>query len=411
VTQLHKPTPISATDSTTQGVTGGAPFVAQGFKFLKKPRVCFFVAGGKLLSGQRLATTLIIDALSDEIDSTIVELPTLDRGPFQHVRFLGGLFRSWIECCRAARQSDIFHFSLGQTWTAFVRDAVPLLIVSLFKRSGRRLFSLNGHLFTFWKPGSLKARVFRALLDRGSCVTVVGPTEKIVLREVIGVRRAEIIILDNPSELPPTSLEHVQAKHRETEPVKLLFLSNLFETKGYPLFLDALLALSQKSGPRIEATLAGVFANDKYVERFKTSEHARAWINTTIAAINSSARVTVRWIQGARGVLKAQLFREAHLFILPTTYPVEAQPLVLLEAMASGCAIITSKIGEIPSTAVQDSAVLLETLTTEALVSAIESLIPAERRLYTAECGLRLFQSRFSHTRYIQNWKCFLRLS
>jgi glycosyltransferase involved in cell wall biosynthesis len=63
--------------------------------------------------------------------------------------------------------------------------------------------------------------------------------------------------------------------------------------------------------------------------------------------MNQSGRIQLEWIRGARGAEKQALFEQAQIFVLPTQYPVEAQPLAVLEAMAHGCAIVTTDVGEL----------------------------------------------------------------
>jgi glycosyltransferase involved in cell wall biosynthesis len=50
----------------------------------------------------------------------------------------------------------------------------------------------------------------------------------------------------------------------------------------------------------------------------------------------------VRYHGVVHGELKRRLFAEAHVFCLPTYYPYEGQPISILEAYASGCAVITT---------------------------------------------------------------------
>jgi glycosyltransferase involved in cell wall biosynthesis len=50
----------------------------------------------------------------------------------------------------------------------------------------------------------------------------------------------------------------------------------------------------------------------------------------------------MRYHGTVHGARKQELLREAHVFCLPTYYPYEGQPISILEAYASGCAVITT---------------------------------------------------------------------
>ena len=81
-----------------------------------------------------------------------------------------------------------------------------------------------------------------------------------------------------------------------------------------------------------------------------SEQEARSWIEGIAAQINSYEKITVSWKEGALGGEKLDLFRGSTSFAFPSQHKVEARPPVLLKAMASGCAIITSTVEEIPST-------------------------------------------------------------
>jgi glycosyltransferase involved in cell wall biosynthesis len=89
---------------------------------------------------------------------------------------------------------------------------------------------------------------------------------------------------------------------------------------------------------------------------------------------------------------------------------VEAQPLVLLEAMANGCAIVSSAVGEIPSTLDSSCAILLDDPTTAHVADALQALLgePA-RRLDLGLAARRRFEDRFSRPAYISRWQDIFR--
>ena len=93
------------------------------------------------------------------------------------------------------------------------------------------------------------------------------------------------------------------------------------------------------------------------------------------------------------------------MFVFPSRFPVEAQPLVLLEAMASGCALVTSTVGEIPSTLGEGTALLLDVTTPTAIADAIEQLIRDDaERTALALAGLHRVRTTFSLDRYASTW-------
>jgi glycosyltransferase involved in cell wall biosynthesis len=107
--------------------------------------------------------------------------------------------------------------------------------------------------------------------------------------------------------------------------------------------------------------------------------------------------------------VKAKLFHDAQIFVFPSRYPVEAQPITLIEAMAAGCAIITSKVGEISSLVDETCAVMLEEVTAVAVASAIERLaLSPELRRDLAIAARARFASLFCPERHYQDWHSLL---
>ena len=126
-------------------------------------------------------------------------------------------------------------------------------------------------------------------------------------------------------------------------------------------------------------------------------------IESLISKTNNDGRINVLWIKGAYSTEKQELFKKTHIFVFPSR--IEAQPLVLIEAMASGCAIISSKAGLIPSMLGDNAAVLLENLSHEEIAKQTANLINNQHeRNSLAQTALERFRKLFSSSIYEKNW-------
>lgn len=376
--------------------------------------IWFCFADPKGFSGQKAATELVIAGLTRRgwrcrrLPQPVLERQTGGRGALP--RYLAHLLGAWLRSLRLILgRGDGLCVNIGQTRTAFVRDAIPLLAGSLGLGRERILITLNSGLFMSWTAGSLDARVFQFLLGRAGTVTVNGERQRQRLIE-LGLERERLVIVVNTCTLEPIGVPDLARKQALAgstgRPVRLLHLSSLIDTKGFPEYLEALLALSREEGGSIEATLCGPLVASDFSSRFPRIDDAAAWIEAQIRAINASTRVKATWIKGATGDAKQALFRDADIFVLPTRYAVEAQPLVLLEAMASGCAIVTTTAGEITTVLDAQSAVLLDSATSDMLLAALRSLIGdrnARNRLSTAAHGR--YVSRYGIERHLDHWE------
>lgn len=112
--------------------------------------------------------------------------------------------------------------------------------------------------------------------------------------------------------------------------VTLGHLSNLTAEKGAVRFVDLFMKL-RSEGLDIAARMAGPVGDG----------------DTTAAIERAKAAYPAdfEWIGPVYGEAKAAFYRSIHAFVFPTRYVNEAQPLVLLEALASGAAILATDRG------------------------------------------------------------------
>lgn len=123
------------------------------------------------------------------------------------------------------------------------------------------------------------------------------------------------------------SMRQLREKLALTGPIRILYLSNLLPGKGYDDLLSALTLLPPDVLQRLQIDFAGGFETAADQQAFQR-------------AIQSMPQVTYHGT--VQGEVKRRLLRQAHLFCLPTYYPYEGQPISILEAYASGCAVLTT---------------------------------------------------------------------
>lgn len=376
-------------------------------------RFCYAHPPG--FSGQRAATETVIQGLAARGWKTLrLPQPVFTRGSgdgLAPARYGLGLLGSWLRALSLVVARDGWLcVNLGQTRTALIRDAVPLLLGRLGLGRARVVVSLHGSLFMQWADNRPEYRLFRLLLRHCGAATVLGERQKERLI-ALGMPSRRIRILVNSCDLEPLTHEAVLAKHAPGggHPVRLLHLSSLIDTKGFPEYVEALASIATRPGPAVEAVVCGRAVASEFADRFADALSAERWLQEKIQQINLGARARLTWIRGAMGSEKADLFRRADIFVLPTRYAVEAQPLVLLEAMASGCAIVTTRAGEIPTILDEETAVFLDEVSAAAVSASVESLLadPARRQRLGAAAHAR-FVAEFAPARHIDAWEALL---
>jgi len=153
------------------------------------------------------------------------------------------------------------------------------------------------------------------------------------------------------------------------ERVRLLFVGGEFERKGGPLLLE-------------------VFASH-------FGDRAELHLVTKSAPAGLPANVFVHDALGSGDPALRELYRQADIFVLPTTS--DLMPWVLLEAMASSCPVVTTPVGAIPEM-VRDgeTGLLVPVGQADALAAAIRTLIadPGLRRAMGAR-GRQVIEARY----------------
>ncbi len=169
-----------------------------------------------------------------------------------------------------------------------------------------------------------------------SCKTIdriiaLSETQKKEISDLYGISENRITVAGNGFD---SRLFHPGQKPA-IPPVKLLYAGKLSSAKGVPWLLQSLSIMSNRlsgndlpdGNPPFHLYLAGSGTGDEY-EHCKSLANAMKDRVTLLGAINQE--------------VLAGLMRQCHLFVLPSFF--EGLPLVLLEALASGCKVITTSL-------------------------------------------------------------------
>lgn len=227
-------------------------------------------------------------------------------------------------------KSKIIYLTPGQTFFGVVKYA---LFIFLSKVLGKEIvIHVHGnHLGEEYKSlTGMKKKIFRALLK---------PTSKgIVLSESLEgnmspfIEHEKIHVLYNFVEdyLYANNEKVIDEKLKLLKP-QIIFLSNLMEEKGIFEVLNSLKAL-EKLDFDYEAKIAG-----------NIDKNSEERINAYFKELKNTEYIGV-----VSGDEKIDLLSWGNVFILPTYYKMEGQPISILEAMATGNIIITTNHAGIP---------------------------------------------------------------
>ena len=304
---------------------------------------------------------------------------------------------------RNASQSDILIINAGQTPVALAL-AISQAVIGRISGVRSIILTLHGNWFVSWQPHGPKGLLFGLLLRYASRVTALGGEQARALQKW-GIPREVVKVIPNTAGMKAIPRRLLISKHQNPDKIIILFLSNLIDTKGYREYLEALRILGKAYSGKIRAFLCGKITITSYSENFRTRTEAEKDLMRLIRA-TENAGIDLTVVNGASGSEKDRLFRNAHIFVLPSR--IEAQPISIIEAMASGAVVIASNIGEIPDQ-VADSGLILIDTKPQTISNAIESLmVNPGGCLNLAEKALTGYEKRFSPIVIAEAWRSLL---
>lgn len=139
------------------------------------------------------------------------------------------------------------------------------------------------------------------------------------------------------------------------EGLQLLFVGAIHREKG---ILELLHAIEQMPALRCHLNICGKLTDNS--------------IKDEVESLKAKLSDQVSFLGYVSGENKTLLFRQSDVLVLPSYH--EGLPLVILEALGAGCAIIATKVGAIPEVLFDENVLWIEKESTESLISQILNL-------------------------------------
>ncbi len=202
-------------------------------------------------------------------------------------------------------------------------DLIYVLISKLF----RRPIYIHHHSYAYINKPSRLSRCLFALVRKESHI-VLSPKMALSLNRVYGLDPLAVRVVSNAAFYRSDDAYAVQ--RNEAAPLQLGFLSNITFEKGITEFFAVLDELTRR-GIAYQAHIAGPVAPE-----------AR---QTFELLLQSTAHV--QYAGPLYGEDKERFYRQLDIFLFPTRYVNEAEPLVIYEAMQRGVYVIACDRGSI----------------------------------------------------------------
>lgn len=280
-------------------------------------------------------------------------------------------------------QPDLVYVTPNASGGAFYKD---FLVVNMLKRMGCRvLCHYHNKGVKRRQSYALDDQLYR-LFFRNIKVLLIVPQLYDDMKKYLRIRDTYFC----PNGVP-MKLEHEPEADRHNEVPEILYLSNLFVSKGILDLLDALYLL-RGDGYKFHCTVVGAEAAAMNGEKLKQEIDSRHLQNM------------VEYVGPKYGEEKDIYLDRADIMAFPTYYPKECFPLVNLEAMERKIPVVSTREGGIPYM-IKDgkTGMLCPSRDPIELAHVLAKLIKnPERRIEMAEAGYQFFKSEFTIDKFIE---------
>ncbi|MFD2943389.1 glycosyltransferase family 4 protein [Flavobacterium notoginsengisoli] len=227
----------------------------------------------------------------------------------------------------AISKSDIVYTTPGQTFFGIVKY-MPFYFYCLAAGRPYIIHVHGNHIGNEYKSlKGFKKRFFAFFIRKASAGIVLSNSLKTNFDGLLDAKK--VFIVENFAQ---DDLVQKTGIAKPKDKLRLLYLSNLMEEKGILDFLDSLILL-RNEGIIFEADIAG-----------KIEDESEAIINNKFQELQGF----IKYHGVVSGQSKTDLLQKSNVFVLPTYYRMEGQPISLIEAMAAGNIIVTTKFSGIP---------------------------------------------------------------
>lgn len=285
------------------------------------------------INGQSLASKVLLDFLKEENEVIYVNINKERKEGIKGI--LSRIFHLviiYIKIFDGIRKCNRIYFTISESYAGNLKDILIYLIC--FRKLDMMVVHLHGGegMTGILKKNKLLRNINVYFLERIKAFVALGDTHKNMLASYS--QRIKIYTVPNFAEdYIFTSESAISNKFTNNVTLRCLFVSNLIDGKGYKELVEACRQLPKDIQQKIELNLAGQFKNEAEQRKY-------------LKIINDSGFINYHGV--VSGDKKADLFKNAHVFFLPTYYPFEGQPISILEAYASGCVVVTTMHSGIP---------------------------------------------------------------
>jgi glycosyltransferase involved in cell wall biosynthesis len=289
-------------------------------------RILFIAPLPPPLGGHSLVAKVLYDGLIKKHD---VEVVNFNKNSFvegvSSIKRVFEIFSILKKVRKTQKNADVIYLTISESFAGNLKDIfiyllcykkLPVFYIHLHGGSIKRLL---------WEKSPLIHKINKWLIKKMAGVIISGESHMGIFSDFIETNKI--------FKVPNFALDYlfvnenfIHNKFQDVSIIRILYMSNMIEKKGYLELAKAYISLTAQEKNKIQINFAGRFEFDSQKNEF-------------LQLISDFPNMQYYGIVDDEK--KRNLFSNAHVFALPTSF-FEGQPVSILEAYASGCAVITT---------------------------------------------------------------------
>ena len=315
----------------------------------KKPLLIGLYKGKSIVGVQLSFQTLVNELSKRNFKFRIVNLGSNYEarrvGSFSVIRSLeiiGAIFRVWVYL----PFSNLVYLTVSLSLLGFLRDL--LILLPAFFLNKRTIIHVHsggyGEFYDRQKPLIQKLIKFTI----GNVNTIIVLSESLINQFSFLKDISKVVVVHNMVDPLLLNIEPIDKNFELDHPIQLLYLSNLMVEKGYLELLEACRILKAKGQVDFQCYFCGEFIQTAADPQNHWADPEKQKSSFLSKISQYGLDNSVKYLGVVSGETKKKVLQSSHLFILPTRYPWEGQPVSILEAMVNGLPVISTNYRAIP---------------------------------------------------------------
>jgi len=358
---------------------------------------CTFPDKERGFTGANIGNKVTYDLLKNDLDITVVDLGIKDFNPVEkgwahtkyNIKILIHYFQKLFYLRKLVKKNNYYYFYFlpGSAAKGHLRDVLCVWMVRKYVKK-IIVHNRNGNFHAIYTR-KWHARLTRYFTRSIDMFIFLSENLRALTNGFIPVEKTRVIFNPIDEEVMCTRQEtDAKITNRESRNgLQVLFLSNMILSKGY---MDLAKAAAMLLGDGL----------NNFKMHFLGRWNSTADENDMRKFINDNGLVNHIQLHGKvtdRNIVK-QFILNSDLFVLPTYYPVEAQPRSIIEALNAATPVIATRHASIPEVITNEcQGILVDKCAPRQIADAVHKYINYDNwKVYAVNCR-NTYEARFSH--------------